>query len=90
MPASLLAHGTFKPRTTDAWHRLVPPDHDWSSIDEEIRRSAKQAPCFFAPSDLDLGPFGQGATLEQVPDVQSCIRLDQTIARHADVVVIFL
>jgi hypothetical protein len=76
MPATAMTDRTLEPWTADAFHGLVPHDRIGFPSTRRLGRAAKQTAFIFTPLQLRHRGFGQGAALEQVPNVQSCVRLD--------------
>src|SRR5262249_15312889 len=87
--AAVTAARALEPRPTHTRHWLIPNDRDAGSIDPNIGRpSGDQAP-FFAPLEPRCCTFNQPTALQQVPDVEARVGLDEAVERDAGMVVVF-
>jgi hypothetical protein len=77
VPTSLTTCRALKPRTANALHRLVPSDCDAGSIDPNTGRTAGDQAPFFAPLEPRGCAFEKRATLQQDPDIEARVGLDE-------------
>src|SRR5262249_9742528 len=81
VPATPTEHRALKPRPTNARHGLIPRHRNSGSIDPNIGCLCDEEAGFFTPLEPRRCAFDKPATLQQVPDVEARVGLDEQVER---------